>query len=283
VLNRELVVSLPDLVRTRVPREPRERRRVCLDGAWIDQIDPPGVIELLRSFFASRTTHQIVTVNLDFLHIARHSALFKDTINQADLAVPDGMPLVWLSRLTGQPLAGRIAGVELVHWSCQIAAQEHLRVYLLGAAPAVAARAAQTLEARYTGLKVVGVHSPPFGPLTPEQDSEIVRDIRAAAPHLLLVALGAPRQDLWIAAHRESLSVPVAIGVGCVLDLIAGAVKRAPVWMQHSGLEWAFRMAQEPSRLWRRYLMADLPLFAELVLASMKGQPHVELTPALEK
>jgi N-acetylglucosaminyldiphosphoundecaprenol N-acetyl-beta-D-mannosaminyltransferase len=195
--------------------------------------------------------------------------------------VADGMPLLWLSRLAGQPLPERITGVELVDESCQIAAEEGQRVFLLGAAPGVADAAAQVLEARYPGLRVAGVYAPPFGPLSPADDARMVELVRQAAADFLFVAFGAPRQDLWIRTHFHQLDVAVAMGVGCVFDLLAGAVRRAPVWMQRTGLEWSYRLVQEPRRLWRRYLVDDLPMLGKLALGCVRGsRPPVPAAPA---
>jgi N-acetylglucosaminyldiphosphoundecaprenol N-acetyl-beta-D-mannosaminyltransferase len=214
----------------------------------------------------------VVTVNLDFLSIAERNSTFRETLNEADLAVADGMPLVWLSRLKGEPLAERVAGVELVGESCRVAAELGGSVFLLGAAPGVAEAAGRRLETLNPGLSIAGTYSPPVGPLTPRENDRIVRMVREAAPDCLFVALGAPRQDLWIRENLSQLQVPMAMGVGCVLDLLAGSVRRAPVWMQRMCLEWAYRLGQEPTRLWRRYLLNDLPMFARLML-SANGEP----------
>jgi len=248
----------------------RARRRLDLSGALIDQIEFEDAVSRIRSFPASGQEHQIVTVNLDFLSIAERDPHFRDTINRADLAVADGMPLVWASRLTGSPLPERITGVELVDACCELAAETGEGVFLLGAAPGVAEQAAQRMEELYTGLKVVGIYAPPFGALSAQENELIVERIRAAKPTYLFVALGAPRQDMWIRAHLGQLGVPVCMGVGCVLDLLAGKVNRAPQWMQRMGLEWAYRLCQEPRRLWRRYLVNDLPTLGRLVLRSMR-------------
>jgi N-acetylglucosaminyldiphosphoundecaprenol N-acetyl-beta-D-mannosaminyltransferase len=243
------------------------RRRVELGGVLLDQLDLTGAVDQITAFIRSGQPHQVVTVNLDFLSIANRNPEFGATLNAADLAVADGMPLVWLSRIKGEPLNERVAGVELVLESCRVGAEFGSSVFLLGAAPGVAEAAGRRLEETYPGIRIAGTYSPPLGELSPQQNQYIVDLIRLAAPDFLFVALGAPRQDLWISAHLRDLQVPVAMGVGCVLDLLAGNVRRAPLWMQRTGLEWAFRLVQEPSRLWRRYLLNDLPLFARLTLA----------------
>ena len=241
------------------------RMRVDLGGVLIDRVDLDAANDRVRGFLRSGRTNQIVTVNLDFVAIARRNAQFRDTLNAADLAVADGMPLVWVSRMGEEPLAQRLTGVELVDECCRIAAQTGTSVFLLGAAPGVADQAADRLRERFPGLRIAGVYAPPFGPLTAEENERILAAIHAARPDFLFVALGAPQQDVWIQANRDRLDVPVCMGVGCVLDLLAGVVSRAPAWMQHAGLEWLFRLLQEPGRLWRRYIVDDLPVLAWLV------------------
>ena len=242
------------------------RSRVLLGSTSVDQVDLDQAVETVRGFLHSGRPHQIVTVNLDFLSIAERNAEFRDTLNQANLAVADGMPLIWLARLRGQPLPERVTGVELVDACCEIAAESGHGVFLLGAAPGVAQTAAQRLQERHPGLRIVA-YTPPMGPLTRKDNARIARLIRTSAPGFLFVALGAPRQDLWIRAHLAELNVPVAMGVGCVFDLLAGVSNRAPAWMQTAGLEWAYRLGREPKRLWRRYLLNDLPLFGRLLFS----------------
>jgi N-acetylglucosaminyldiphosphoundecaprenol N-acetyl-beta-D-mannosaminyltransferase len=241
------------------------RSRVELGGVLVDQINLSGALEQVRGFVRSGEPHQIVTVNLDFLSIAANHPEFRATLNTADLAVADGMPLVWLSRIKGKALAERVAGVDLVTASCEMAVALGGGVFLLGAGPGVADAAGRKLETMYPGLRIAGTYSPPVGELRQRDNERIVKMIREAAPDFLFVALGAPRQDLWIREHLDRLQVPVAMGVGCVFDILAGSVKRAPLWMQRSGLEWAFRLGQEPTRLWRRYLLKDLPMLARLI------------------
>jgi N-acetylglucosaminyldiphosphoundecaprenol N-acetyl-beta-D-mannosaminyltransferase len=248
------------------------RRRVSLNGSLIDQVDFAAAVARIRGFLTTGREHQVVTVNLDFLSIAERDPHFRDTINRADLAVADGMPVVWASRLTELPLPQRIAGVDLVDACCELAAETAGGIFLLGAAPGVAEEAALRMKDLYPGLQIAGTYSPPFGELTPQENERIVEQIRAARPTFLFVALGAPRQDQWIRAHLGQLGVPVSMGVGCVLDLLAGNVNRAPQWMQRAGLEWAYRLGQEPGRLWRRYILDDFPTLGRVVLSSVRGR-----------
>ena len=270
----------PRAMLSSAPR-PAAAGRVAVGGILLDNVGLSGAIDRLREFVLSAQPHQVVTVNLDFVTIASRDPSFRTTLNGADLAVADGMPLVWLSRLKGQPLVERVTGVELVAESCRMAAELGASVFLLGAAPGVAEHAARRLVRMYPGLIIAGTYSPPFGPLGPRENERIVEMIRGAAPEFLFVALGAPRQDQWIREFQPELRVPVAMGVGCVLDVLAGSVSRAPLWMQRAGLEWAFRMGQEPQRLWRRYLLEDLPMFVQLALRYSSGEasetPEVSL------
>jgi N-acetylglucosaminyldiphosphoundecaprenol N-acetyl-beta-D-mannosaminyltransferase len=249
----------------------RERRRIELGGVLIDQIDVAGAVERLRELLVDGGSHQVVTVNLDFLSIAQHDPAFRRALNAADLAVADGMPLVWASRLRGQPLPERVAGVDLVNQSCRLAASTGQSVFLLGAAPGVADAAARRLELEHPGLRIAGIYSPSIGALSRDEDERIVSMIRAARPGFLFVALGAPRQDLWIYENRALLDVPVSMGVGCVFDLLAGSVARAPRWMQKSGLEWAHRLRKEPGRLWRRYLVNDTRMLGRLIIDAVSA------------
>jgi exopolysaccharide biosynthesis WecB/TagA/CpsF family protein len=251
------------------------RPRLDLFGVLIDRVDRGSALDRIRGFLGTGKPHQIVTVNLDFIYRAEQDPAFRATINEADLAVPDGMPLIWLSHVMGAPLAGRVTGVELVDDCCRLANLAGVGVFFLGGTPSVAATAAARVRERHPGL-VVTVHAPPFGPISPEEDERIVEMIQQARPGFLFVALGAPRQDLWIRAHRESLNIPVAMGVGCVLDLLAGTVRRAPAWMQSTGFEWSYRLMQEPGRLWRRYLVDDLPLFGRLSLMALDAHRTVK-------
>jgi N-acetylglucosaminyldiphosphoundecaprenol N-acetyl-beta-D-mannosaminyltransferase len=247
------------------------KRQVNILGAHIDNVTMDETIAQIRSFIRSGEAHQVVTVNLDFLRLAHESTEFRGIINRSDLAVADGMPLVWASRWMGTALPERVTGVALVDRMCELAAREGYSIFLLGGATGVPGAAADVLKARYPGLRVVGAYSPPMG-FGADEDQKMVEMIRAAQPDMLFVAFGAPKQDNWIAAHRHELGVPVAVGVGGVFNFLIGRVRRAPNWMQKTGLEWFYRLLQEPTRLWRRYFVMDMPIMFMMVLMVLQSR-----------
>jgi len=235
-------------------------------------LQPLGMSEVmarLGEFVDSSKPHQVVTVNLDFIRIARSDPAFRVAIDEADLAIADGMPLVWLSWLFGPALPERIAGIDLVDQAAALACRRGYSVFLLGAAPGVATLAAEELTRRHGQLRIAGTYAPPMGAFEGREDAEIVSRVRLARPDMLFVAFGAPRQDTWIHDHLDALQVPLCIGVGGSFNFLAGRQPRAPLWMQRSGLEWAHRLVHEPRRLWRRYLLGDLPVMARIAAAHL--------------
>ena len=183
--------------------------------------------------------------------------------NAAGLVVPDGMPVVWLLRLLTELPVGRVCGFDLLPDFARHAAGRGYRHFFYGAGPGVPERLAERLSARFPGFAVAGTLSPPFRPLTAEEDSEIVRTINAARPDVIWVGLSTPKQERWMAEHRDRLDAPVLIGVGAAFDTEAGEKRRSPLWMQRAGLEWFFRLCSEPGRLWLRYARI-VPLFLGL-------------------
>jgi N-acetylglucosaminyldiphosphoundecaprenol N-acetyl-beta-D-mannosaminyltransferase len=256
-----VAVSVSVAPSQRLPR----RERVRLLGTHIDRVAVSALAEWIRAFIASGIPHQIITANLDFIAIARRQPHFARIMDEADLVICDGKPLQWASALQGDRLPARVTGTQLVMETARLSADHGYRLFLLGAAPGVAARAAREMERLVPGVVIAGTYSPPHGPFDAAEDARIVAMIRAARTDALFVALGAPRQDEWIYAHRYSLGVPLCAGIGGVFNFLAGETRRAPEWIQQWGFEWAYRLAQEPGRLWRRYLIDDLPLFFELL------------------
>jgi N-acetylglucosaminyldiphosphoundecaprenol N-acetyl-beta-D-mannosaminyltransferase len=247
------------------------RSRVAICGVLLDRVDRKSACAAIEGFLESPGLHQIVTVNTDFARLAERDATYRKVLDGADLAVADGMPLVWLSRLMGAGLPERVPGIDLVDDCCRLAARRDIPVFLLGAGPGVAQAASRALATRHSGLRIAGTFTPPFGPSTDDGDAEMVDRIRAAGRCVLFVAFGAPRQDRFIATQLKNLDVPVAMGVGGTFDVLAGAIPRAPRPLQRAGLEWVWRLAQEPGRLWRRYLLQDLPFLVRMGAALLRS------------
>ncbi|MDH7576594.1 MAG: WecB/TagA/CpsF family glycosyltransferase [Bacillota bacterium] len=204
--------------------------------------------------------HQVVTLNAEMLYRAQYDTSFRDLLNQADLVVPDGHGVVWAGRRLGCPFPERVTGIDLIYSLVSYAAREKWRIFLLGGVSGVAEAAALKLRQKYPGLHVAGTE---HGYFSETEIVPVLRKIRATRPDLLLVALGSPRQEFFIWVHRRELGALVAIGVGGSLDVLAGRLRRAPVFFQRLHLEWLYRVLQEPSR-WRRALV--LPRFAWKVL-----------------
>ena len=224
-------------------------------GVRVDDVTSDEALALIQRFIAQRTPRQICTVNTEFIMAAQRNETFRQVINDAAICLPDGVGILWAARRLGHPLRERVAGSDMVEQIAAHAARRGWRVYLLGAAPGVADKAAAILQARHAGLDVAGTFA---GSPVPAEEEAIVERIRATQPDVLFVAFGAPSQDLWIARNQPRLQVPVAMGVGGALDFIAGVAKRAPGWLQRLGLEWLYRLIREPWR-WRRQLA--LPRF----------------------
>jgi N-acetylglucosaminyldiphosphoundecaprenol N-acetyl-beta-D-mannosaminyltransferase len=206
---------------------------------------------------ASRQPHYLVTANVDFLVQAQADAELRRVLNEAHLVLCDGTPLVWASRLLGNPLPERVAGSDLVPVLLKLAAEKMYRVFFLGATLDSVEQAVSRLKEQYPSLNLAGHYSPPFRRLLRMDHEEIKRRIKEAQPDLLFIAFGCPKAEKWMSMHYRDLGVPVVMGVGGTIDFLAGKVKRAPRWMQRAGMEWIFRMACEPRRLFRRY-MGDL-------------------------
>ncbi|HNP69467.1 MAG TPA: WecB/TagA/CpsF family glycosyltransferase [Kouleothrix sp.] len=233
------------------------RKLLIILGVPIDDLSMPQALGRLEEFIAAgRTTgrsHQIATINADFVVNSLHDPELRRILQESDMATADGMPLVLGARLLGVPLANRVTGADLVPALAERAAEKGFSIFLLGARPGVGTRTAEILQERYPGLQIAGVISPPNVPIQ-EMDRSILDQIRSAKPDILLVAFGNPKQEKWIRMYAQMINVPVCIGVGGTFDMIAGITRRAPIWMQNMGLEWLYRLLQEPRRLWRRYV-----------------------------
>lgn len=207
-------------------------------------------------------TRYVVTPNVSLTMLHQDSAPFRKVIHHADLTIVDGAPLVRASKWLGKDLPERVAGSDLVYNLFDAAIEEMpLRVYLLGAAPGVANRAADVIAKRWPAVKVVGTMSPDFGfERDPQQNAAIVKEVNAAEPDVLIIGLGAPKQETWAYQHREQISAAVTLCVGGTIDFIAGEQTRCPAWVAKLGVEWVWRMATNPKRLMGRYVRDSIRL-----------------------
>lgn len=228
-------------------------------GVRIDNVTPEETIDRITAMALSGSPHHVMTVNPEFIMIAQENAEFRRALEGTTLSLADGIGVVAAARILGTPIAARITGSDTIPALATASARKGISLFLLGAAPGVADAAARILVQKNPGLVIAGVYG---GSPKPEEEDDICRRIEAAHPHILLVAFGAPKQDLWIARTSKRLQIPVAIGVGGTFDFIAGVAVRAPRWMQIAGLEWFYRLVREPKR-WRR--MLSLPRFAAAV------------------
>ena len=239
--------------------DPIPLRRIELFGIPIHNVTLEEAVERVSQLLQSGGKHFVTTPNVDHMMRLHKDKEFFEVYQKASLVVADGMPLVWASHLLGKPLKERVAGSDLFLPLCRLAAEKGHRIYFLGGGVGVAEKATQNLLNLFPSLRVVGHYAPPFGFESDlAENQRIIQLINQAKPDLLFVALGAPKQEKWIAGHIDELEFKVAFCIGASVDFVAGIVKRAPHWMQRAGLEWLWRLLLEPKRLWRRYLVQDM-------------------------
>jgi N-acetylglucosaminyldiphosphoundecaprenol N-acetyl-beta-D-mannosaminyltransferase len=229
-------------------------------GAYIDALNMEQTVDRAAGFVQSGRPHHIITLNPEYLYKAQSKKELLDLANSADLVTPDGTGIVWACNAAGQPVPERVTGIDLMLHLCARGEYQGWRVFLLGAAPGVAEEAGEKLKQQHPGLTIAGTH---HGYFTDNESDRIVQMIRQANPQLLFVALGAPRQEQWIAKYQPQMGVPVAMGVGGSFDVVSGRKQRAPEWTQRLKIEWLYRLLKEPTRLKRQLV---LPKFAMLVL-----------------
>ena len=238
--------------------------QVNILGVNVDAVTMAEAVAHVTEAMDVRANVMIATANAEMIIRATHDEELRDILNAAALVVPDGAGTVWAARHLGHAMPERVAGYDLAQELLRRAPAEGRRIYFFGAAPGVAEKAKEKAEQLYPGIEIVGVRN---GFFSPADNAAIIAEIRAARPDLLLVALGVPKQEKWIAAHLAELDVPAAIGVGGTLDVMAGVMKRAPYWMQKAKLEWLFRGLMQPKRAGR---LLALPKFVLKVHASRK-------------
>ncbi len=248
-----------------------------LFGINIDVLDMSGAVDRLRNWIEGDNSgcKYVVTPNVDHAVLFQENALLREAYEGADMVLADGHPIVWTSMLSGKRLPERVAGSELVpQLFDSFNRNGTLRVFLLGAAEGVGARAAENMKSQWPNVETVGVYSPPLGfEKKPEESEIILEKLAEAKADVVIVGLGAPKQEIWVSQYADRIPATAALCVGATIDFLAGEKKRAPVWMQQSGVEWLHRMCSEPKRLVKRYAR-DAWIFPQLVLKQLFGQKH---------
>lgn len=239
-----------------------KHQRIEMMGCYVDNLSMEDTLQTIEGFIASGAPHQHVVVNVDKLVKAQKDPELRQIINDCALINADGMPVVWASRLLGKPLKERVAGVDLFEALMARSAEKGWRVYLLGAKEEIVSRVKDIYAHKYPKLQFAGYRN---GYWKPEEESGIVDEITAAKADLLFVAISSPKKEQFLGAYQARMKIPFAMGVGGTFDVAAGKVKRAPVWMQKSGLEWFYRFLQEPRRMFRRYFIEDMAFLGLLV------------------
>lgn len=249
------------------------RERVRIGRSEVDAVTYDEALDRLVELAENPSgAAQVVTPNAQHVVLLEGDPYLRKIYSEAALVVPDGISLVYAARLLGTPLKGRVTGVDVLQGLCARLAERGLSVFFLGGRRGAAEEAATRLQSIYPKLRVAGTWCPPYGfHLQEESLNEVSRVILKAAPDVLFVALGAPKQEYWIYEHGSRLGVPLSIGIGGSFEMISGMTQRAPRWIQALGFEWLFRLALEPRRLWRRYLIGNAQ-FLGILLRQLFGR-----------
>jgi N-acetylglucosaminyldiphosphoundecaprenol N-acetyl-beta-D-mannosaminyltransferase len=245
-------------------------RRVNILGVGVMPMDLTRAVAMLEGWRDEGRRDYVCCVSVHGLVTAQKDPVIRSALNGAGLATQDGMPLVWLSRLAGFGEARRVCGSDLLNAMCELGSRKGHRHYFYGGSPPVVERLVSNLKQRHPGLIVAGSHSPPFRPLSEQEDQADVAAINEARPDYVWVGLGMPKQEKWIVSHLGRIHATALLGVGAAFDFHAGTKPRAPEWMQRSGLEWLFRLLSEPRRLAHRYLI-DNTIFVTCAIQQRAG------------
>lgn len=255
-------------------------RRVPVTGVGFDAVTMQETVDWIRSSVSDKSASRFVcTGNLDHLVLLDRDQEFRSVYGLAHLVLADGAPVVWLSKLSARkdrpPLPERVAGSDLFWEVARISHEDGSRLFFLGGSPGSVENAAEAVRSRYSNANIAGVYCPPFETFASSDEQErIMQIIHDARPDVLLVGLGAPKQEKWICANLELLRVPVSIGVGGSFEMAGGNVQRAPMWMRQNGLEWAFRFVQEPGRLYKRYFVNDVPFLFKAAVKTVRNKDY---------
>ncbi|MGJ0701009.1 WecB/TagA/CpsF family glycosyltransferase [Clostridium perfringens] len=232
----------------------------------VDNLTMNEAIDRAEELIIKKKPSYVVTPNVDHIVKLENDKEFQEVYKNADLILTDGMPLIWISKIKGNPIKEKISGSDFFPKLCERAAEKGYSLFLLGAAEGVAAKAAKNLKEKYESLDIVGTYSPSYG--FEKKDDEIkmiIEMINEAKPDILAVGLGAPKQEKFLHKYRNDLNVPISLAIGASIDFEAGNINRAPKWMQNSGFEWAYRLIKEPKRMFKRYVIDDMKIFKLII------------------
>lgn len=257
-----------NLSRTYVSETQNERVNVL--GVGISPINLAMALDHLDSWIKHSDRRYVCVCTVHTVMQCRRSERLREVVNRAGLVTPDGMPLVWLTRWAGHRSVSRVYGPDLMLAEIQASQTRGHRHFLYGGRPGVADHLEEVLRRRFPGVEIVGTSTPPFAPVEELCNASIADQINAARADVVWVGISTPKQELWMSCMRPLLEAPVLIGVGAAFDFHSGTVRQAPQWMQQSGLEWFFRLAHEPRRLWRRYLIDNSWFIVELARQKLR-------------
>lgn len=248
--------------------------RVDVLGVGISAVNMPMAVAEIASWVSECEQHYVCVTGVHGVMESQRDPELRGIHNRSGLTTPDGMPMVWAGQRAGAGHMERVYGPDLMLAVCERAAREGWTSYFYGGGEGVAAALERRLRERFPGLRTVGHHCPPFRPLSTEEDHDVVAAINAARPDLLWIGLSTPKQERWMAEHLGRVDAPVMLGVGAAFDIHAGTLSQAPGWMRERGLEWLYRLAREPRRLWRRYLYNNPRFVAGMLRRPPRLRPH---------
>ncbi|MQA28756.1 MAG: WecB/TagA/CpsF family glycosyltransferase [Luteitalea sp.] len=252
-------------------------------GLPVSAIDLTQAVQTIDTWIRERTPHYVCITGVHGVMESRRDESLRRIHARAGMVTPDGMPLVWLGHVAGHGHVRRVYGPDLMLACLRRSLQTRTRHFFFGGGPGVAEQLAARLSAQLPGLLVAGTYCPPFRPLTPEEDERVIEEIDGSDADVVWVGLSTPKQERWMADHVSRLRAPVLVGVGAAFDFHAGLKPQAPGWMQRNGLEWLFRLATEPRRLWRRYLINNPAFIWHVTRAWMRGNLVRQVPPSVER
>jgi N-acetylglucosaminyldiphosphoundecaprenol N-acetyl-beta-D-mannosaminyltransferase len=249
-----------------------KRKEINLLDTKISVSNMNHTLEEIKDMINCKRKSYICCAPVSTVVQARRDKEYCDVINKADMVLPDGMPLVWFLKFHGETEVGRVCGIDLMEYICSDPKLTNWNHFFLGTTESTLFLLKRQLYSFNPEIKIVGTMSLPFRDKAELEPQWLIDKINWAKPDILWVALGSPKQDFWMSLHRSRLDVPVMIGVGAAFDFLSGVKTRAPKWMQHSGLEWLFRLFCEPRRLWKRYLILNLQFCYEIIFYLTKNK-----------